>query len=108
MDNPLLALSLADLRQRQSLKWRLYGDDVLPLWVAEMDVLPPEPVVRAVSEAMARGDTGYPWAPDYAEALAGFAQRRWGWAPEPRHARLVAASHRAVPFLRVAGGLHRR
>ena len=90
MDNPLLALSLTDLRQRQSLKWRLYGDDVLPLWVAEMDVLPPEPVVRAVSEAMARGDTGYPWAPDYAEALAGFAQRRWGWAPEPRHARLVA------------------
>ncbi len=90
MENPLLALSLADLRQRQSLKWRLYGDDVLPLWVAEMDVLPPEPVVRAVSDAMARGDTGYPWAPDYAEALAGFAQRRWGWAPEPRDARLVA------------------
>ena len=90
MENPLLALSLADLRQRHSLKWRLYGDDVLPLWVAEMDVLPPEPVVRAVSEAMARGDTGYPWAPDYAEALAGFAQRRWGWAPEPRDARLVA------------------
>ena len=90
MENPLLALSLADLRQRQSLKWRLYGDDVLPLWVAEMDVLPPEPVVRAVSDAMTRGDTGYPWAPDYAEALAGFAQRRWGWAPEPRDARLVA------------------
>lgn len=90
MENPLLALSLADLRQRRSLKWRLYGDDVLPLWVAEMDVLSPEPVVRAVSEAMARGDTGYPWAPDYAEALAGFAQRRWGWAPEPRDARLVA------------------
>lgn len=90
MENPLLALSLADLRQRHSLKWRLYGDDVLPLWVAEMDVLPPEPVVRAVSDAMARGDTGYPWAPDYAEALAGFAQRRWGWAPEPRDARLVA------------------
>lgn len=90
MENPLLALSLADLRQRHSLKWRLYGDDVLPLWVAEMDVLPPEPVVRAVSDAMARGDTGYPWAPDYVEALAGFAQRRWGWAPEPRDARLVA------------------
>lgn len=90
MENPLLALSLADLRQRHSLKWRLYGDDVLPLWVAEMDVLPPDPVVRAVSDAMARGDTGYPWAPDYVEALAGFAQRRWGWAPEPRDARLVA------------------
>ena len=57
MENPLLALSLADLRQRRSLKWRLYGDDVLPLWVAEMDVLSPEPVVRAVSEAMAPRET---------------------------------------------------
>src|SRR6478672_10307359 len=60
MDNPLLALSLTDLRQRQSLKWRLYGDDVLPLWVAEMDVLPPEPrrarlvanVMTGVSEVL--------------------------------------------------------
>ena len=89
MENPLLTATEADLRRRRSLKWRLYGDDVLPLWVAEMDVLPPEPVVRAVAQAMALGDTGYPWARDYAEALAGFAQRHWGWSPDPSRARLV-------------------
>ena len=89
MDNPLLAPTLHDLRRHQGLKWRLYGDDVLPLWVAEMDVFPPEPVVRAVTDAMRRGDTGYPWARDYAEAVARFAERHWGWAPDPGRARLV-------------------
>lgn len=89
MENPLLTATETDLRRRRSLKWRLYGDDVLPLWVAEMDVLPPEPVARALSRAMALGDTGYPWARDYAEALAAFAERHWGWSPDPGRARLV-------------------
>jgi cystathionine beta-lyase len=89
MENPLLSAVEADLRRRRSLKWRLYPEDVLPLWVAEMDVRPAEPVARAVAEAMALGDTGYPWARDYAEAVAGFAGRHWGWAPDPGRARLV-------------------
>ncbi|TXS43115.1 aminotransferase class I/II-fold pyridoxal phosphate-dependent enzyme [Streptomyces sp. uw30] len=77
--NPLHALSLDRLRRRTSMKWRAYPDDVLPLWVAEMDVMPAEPVVRALTEALALGDTGYPAGTGYAEALAGFAQKRWGW-----------------------------
>ena len=84
MDNPLLGPGLPALRERRSVKWRLYGPDVLPLWVAEMDVVPAEPVQRAVVDAMTRGDTGYPWAADYAEALAEFAGMRWGWHPDPR------------------------
>ncbi|WP_299050611.1 aminotransferase class I/II-fold pyridoxal phosphate-dependent enzyme [uncultured Nocardioides sp.] len=77
--DPLEQLSLAELRSRTSIKWRQYPDDVLPLWVAEMDVVLAEPVVAAVSDAMRRGDTGYPVGTAYAEALAGFAARRWGW-----------------------------
>lgn len=61
------------------MKWRTYPADVLPLWVAEMDVPLAEPVVRAVTEALALGDTGYPAGTAYAEALAGFAEKRWGW-----------------------------
>ncbi|GDY71823.1 hypothetical protein SAV31267_013080 [Streptomyces avermitilis] len=61
------------------MKWRTYPDDVLPLWVAEMDVPLAEPVVRAVTDAVACGDTGYPAGTAYAEALAGFARKRWGW-----------------------------
>ncbi len=89
MDDPLLAPTLPELRRRQGLKWRLYGDEVLPLWVAEMDVFPAEPVTRAVTEAMALGDTGYPWARDYIEAVTAFARRHWGWDVEPARARLV-------------------
>ncbi|MFE0175963.1 MalY/PatB family protein [Streptomyces sp. NPDC059002] len=77
--NPLRQLSLDRLRERTSMKWRTYPADVLPLWVAEMDVPLAEPVARAVHDAMERGDTGYPAGTDYAEALADFAARRWDW-----------------------------
>ena len=84
LPHPFEVLSPDDLRRRTSLKWSHFPPDVLPLWVAEMDVLPPAEVVEAVSAAMRAGDTGYP--PDdhrYVEALAGFAAARWGWSPDP-------------------------
>lgn len=77
--NPLLQLTLEQLRTRTSKKWRTYPDDVLPLWIAEMDVLLAEPIARALQDAITRGDTGYPVGTDYAEALSGFAASRWGW-----------------------------
>ncbi|MES4890076.1 aminotransferase class I/II-fold pyridoxal phosphate-dependent enzyme [Streptomyces sp. NPDC096012] len=77
--DPLRALDLTRLRRRTSMKWRTYPEDVLPLWVAEMDVPLAEPVVRALTEALALGDTGYPAGTGYAEALAAFAAARWDW-----------------------------
>lgn len=77
--DPLHALSLDQLRQRTSQKWRSYPPDVLPLFVAEMDVPLAGPVVEALTTAVSRGDTGYPAGAGYAEALAGFAADRWGW-----------------------------
>ncbi|MFD5538574.1 MalY/PatB family protein, partial [Streptomyces sp. NPDC127079] len=77
--NPLRALTLDRLRCRTSMKWRTYPKDVLPVWVAEMDVPLAEPVVRAVNAAMELGDTGYPAGTAYAEALAAFAAERWGF-----------------------------
>lgn len=61
------------------MKWRTYPEDVLPLWVAEMDVPTPEPVAEALGAAVRRGDTGYPFGDAYALALGEFAQKRWGW-----------------------------
>ncbi|WEO93765.1 aminotransferase class I/II-fold pyridoxal phosphate-dependent enzyme [Streptomyces sp. FXJ1.172] len=77
--DPLRALGLERLRRRTSMKWRTYPEEVLPLWVAEMDVPLAEAVVRAVTDALALGDTGYPAGTAYAEALAAFAADRWGW-----------------------------
>lgn len=57
--NPLEQLTIDDLRQRTSMKWRAHPDDVLPLWVAEMDVPLAEPIAAVLTDAVRRGDTGY-------------------------------------------------
>ncbi|MFF7404476.1 MalY/PatB family protein [Streptomyces murinus] len=88
--DPLRALDLERLRRRTSMKWRTYPEDVLPLWVAEMDVPLAPPVVRAVTDALALGDTGYPAGTAYAEALAAFAAHRWHWdGIAPDHTAIV-------------------
>ena len=87
--HPLHELSLDQLRQRTSIKWRAHPEDVLPLWVAEMDVPLADAVVEAVTEAMRRGDTGYSAGTGYAEAYADFARDRWGWGFEVDQATIV-------------------
>ncbi|MER6472020.1 MalY/PatB family protein [Streptomyces collinus] len=77
--DPLRTLGLESLRRRTSMKWRTYPEDVLPVWVAEMDVPLAGAVTRALTDALALGDTGYPAGTGYAEALAGFAAKRWNW-----------------------------
>ncbi|MGY3205049.1 MalY/PatB family protein [Streptomyces sp. TE5632] len=77
--DPLVRLSLEELRQRSSMKWRTHPEDVLPLWVAEMDVPLAPAVADTLHRAVELGDTGYPYGTAYAEALAGFAAGRWKW-----------------------------
>ena len=77
--DPLSELPLDLLRRRTSIKWRAHPPDVLPVWVAEMDVPLAEPVVAALTAAIERGDTGYAAGTAYAEAIAVFATGRWGW-----------------------------
>jgi cysteine-S-conjugate beta-lyase len=74
---------LDDLRRRTSQKWAKYGPDVLPLFVAEMDFPLAEPIRRAVHELIDRGDTGYPVGAAHNEAFVRFAERRFGWTPDP-------------------------
>ncbi len=50
---------IIDRRHSDSVKWRHYDEDVLPLWVADMDFVSPEPVVRALRERVAHGVFGY-------------------------------------------------
>jgi len=78
-DTPPFDLAIDQLRLRTSAKWRAADPDVLPLWVAEMDVMPARPVVDALRQALDRGDTGYAFGPEYAQAYAAFATARWGF-----------------------------
>jgi len=79
------ALPLAELRAtRASIKWRRWPEDVLPLFVAEMDFGVAPEIVAAVADAMAAGDTGYLDRPGpLAPAFAAFAASSWGWDVEP-------------------------
>jgi cystathionine beta-lyase len=90
MPVPLLRAPEAELRRdRTSVKWVAYPPEVLPLWVAEMDVDPCPAVVEAVSDAVRRGDTGYGWGPRYAAAVARYAHDSWGWEVDTDAAMIV-------------------
>lgn len=77
--NPLEELTLQQLQRRTSMKWRAHPADVLPLWVAEMDVSLPPTVAAALRRAIDTGDTGYPCGTAFAEAVSQFAAQRWQW-----------------------------
>ena len=79
MPNPLEELTVEQLRARTSMKWRARPADVLPLWVAEMDVKLAPTVADAINRAVDIGDTGYPYGTALAEAVSEFASRRWQW-----------------------------
>lgn len=98
---------IATLRRRTSEKWSAYPDDVLPMFVAEMD-FPLAPAIRsALREALDLGDTGYVNTRDSgaAEAFASYADAAWGWAPSPTRMRyttdvsvvIVESLRRLVP-----------
>ncbi len=50
---------LIDRRDSDCTKWRKYGPDVIPLWVADMDFRSPQPVVDALRERVEHGIFGY-------------------------------------------------
>lgn len=96
MRSPTLAparfdeVRLEELRARRSAKWRRYPPDVLPAWVAEMDFPLAPPVQATLAAAVERGDTGYAFAGELAEAFAGFAAARFGWTVDPARTFLFA------------------
>jgi len=55
---------IIDRQHSDSVKWRRFDEDVLPLWVADMDFAAPAPVIRALQERVAHGIFGYGQPPD--------------------------------------------
>jgi len=74
---------IIDRRHTDSGKWRCYDEDVLPLWVADMDFTAPEPVIRALEERVAHGIFGYGLPPDgFCEVIQERLARLYGWRVE--------------------------
>src|SRR5260370_42383520 len=83
MDALLGTCAPAELARRKSYKWRTYPPDVLPAFVAEMDFTLAEPITRAVTDALALGDSGYPHRGELGEEFARFAAGPFGRGPDP-------------------------
>ncbi len=72
-------------RNTCSRKWddieELFGkDDVLPMWIADMDFRPPRQVVEAVTKRATHGIYGYETeSAGYLEAVLSWLQKRYDW-----------------------------
>lgn len=93
-----------DRRGTNSIKWTYYPEDVLPLWVADMDFPAPEAVRSALSRAVAHGILGYEFpSAALSEVIAARMERYYGWQVSPAAivaipgviAGFVAAAHAA-------------
>lgn len=84
-----------DRRDSFSLKWskealqmvfKKDDDDLLPLWVADMDFECPKPVVDALKKEAERCVYGYNWhgVPKYLDAVTGWMDRRHHWKVDPK------------------------
>ena len=71
-------------RPTNSIKWKLYGEDVLPLWVADMDFAAPEPVQEALRRAVEHGIFGYEFpTKELRETVAARMEKLYGWQVSP-------------------------
>ena len=77
--NPLTDVPYERLRTRTSIKWQHFAPDVLPMWVAEMDVDLADPIREALEKALRDSDTGYPGSTPFVESFVDFASARWSW-----------------------------
>ena len=69
-----------DRRNSESVKWNWYEDDVLPMWVADMDFRSPEPVITALHERIDHGVFGYGCPPEgLLEAISQHLAVNWRW-----------------------------
>lgn len=82
--------SIARLRALTSIKWNHYDEDVLPAWVADMDLAPAPVCVDAIQALLDRGDLGYNF---HAQAripkvFVERQERLYGWRPDVERVRL--------------------
>ena len=67
----------------ESVKWHHFDEDVLPMWVADMDFPSPEPVIQALQKRVAHGIYGYPCEPtELRESVVDWLAERHHWQVE--------------------------
>lgn len=75
---------IIERRNTSSIKWTQYPADVLPLWVADMDFLTPEPIRNALHAMLDRGVLGYEFLQRQTkQVVATRMERLYGWQVDP-------------------------
>ncbi|HNW94813.1 MAG TPA: MalY/PatB family protein [Anaerolineaceae bacterium] len=75
---------IIERRHTESIKWKYFPEDVLPLWVADMDFLSPPEVIEALHQRVDHGIFGYGIPPqDLSEIVVNYISRHFHWAPLP-------------------------
>ncbi|MBW7884624.1 MAG: putative C-S lyase [Caldilineaceae bacterium] len=75
---------VVDRRDSDSAKWSYFGDDVLPMWVADMDFASPPAVIEALQARVSHGVFGYGMeSKRLRELLVSRLERLYGWAVAP-------------------------
>ena len=73
-----------DRRGTNSIKWKLYPGNVLPLWVADMDFAAPEAIISSLRTRLEHGILGYELpSRELFETVAARLQRLYNWKIEP-------------------------
>ena len=76
--------TLPDRKSTESIKWNYFEEDVLPMWVADMDFVSPEPVVKALRERVEHGVFGYAMdVPGLKDLIVERMVRLYGWEIQP-------------------------
>lgn len=75
---------LIERRGTNSIKWRQYPEDVMPLWVADMDFAAPDPIIAALRAKVEHGIFGYEFpSKELRETVAARMQKLYGWQVSP-------------------------
>lgn len=73
-----------DRRCTESDKWNQFDEDVLPMWVADMDFPSPPAVIQALQERAAHGVFGYPYyTAAVRQVIVEWVAHSYGWEIEP-------------------------
>jgi cystathionine beta-lyase len=79
-----------DRRSTNSMKWNKYPEEVLPLWVADMDFTIPQPVQQALQERIAHGIFGYGMdMPELSQVLVERMAQQYQWHIKPEDVVLI-------------------
>lgn len=74
---------LYDRRRDGSIKWNRYKEDVLPMWVADMDFEVAEPIRAAMQRYVETGIYGYaPAGPEHTAGVQDWLKQEYGWSVE--------------------------